>query len=317
MHGTAPRAVAILAIAVHVIIWSVGLLAQTLTVTATQVNSSRAFAPGACGPVDATYITIANETGGQPFFMSPSEVGKSAHVMLESSRSDDALVLWASGTATAAARRYDIPVDASLKRLTVSATFDGTGGSVALASPDGTAVQGNSRGNRLQETILNCGRVVSIDAPEAGIWRATVSPSGRFWLVAHGRSDLALISVDFVRPGGRPGHEGLFKIQGQPVAGRPAILRARVSAPDVQTREFVLISTEGRPIRSVALTPVADDEFSGAFQLPIGPFRFAVKGLDAGGAPYQRLSSGLFHAELVEYVRRATSGRSDLERKRP
>jgi von Willebrand factor A domain-containing protein 7 len=300
MHRMPPRAVAILVLAVHVVTWSVGLLAGTLTVTMTQVNSSRTFGPGACGPVDATYIKIANETGGQPFFLSPSEVGKSAHVMLESSRSDDALILWASGTAAGAARRFDIPVDTSITRLTVSATFDSTGGSAALVSPDGTAVQGNSQGNRVQETMLNCGRVISIDAPQAGVWRASVSPSGRFWLVARGRSNLALLSADFVQPGGRPGHEGLFKIQGQPVAGRPAILRARVSEPDVQTREFVFFSTEGRPIRGVALTPVDDEEFSGAFQLPFEPFRVAIKGLEAWGVPYQRLFSGLFHAELVE-----------------
>jgi len=269
--------------------------------TVTQVNSSRSFGPGACGPVDATYIKIANETGGQPFFLSPSEVAQSARIMLESSRSDDALILWASGTAADAGRGFDIPVDPSIKRLTVSATFDSKGGGFAVVSPDGTPVQSNMPGdNRVEETMLNCGRVISIDAPQAGVWRATVLPSGRFWFVARGRSDLALLSADFVRPGGRPGHEGLFKIQGQPVAGRQAVLRVRVSEPDVQTREFVLFSTQGRPIRGVALTAVDDEEFSGAFQLPFEPFRVAIKGLDAGGVPYQRLFSGLFHAELVE-----------------
>ena len=129
-------AVLVLWIALPVCTWSVALLARTATIAKRQVNTSRAFGPGACGPVDATYITIANETGGQPFFMSPSEVGASAHIMMESSRSDAALILWASGTAAAAARGFDIPVDASIKRLTVSATFDSTGGSLALLSPD-------------------------------------------------------------------------------------------------------------------------------------------------------------------------------------
>ena len=78
----------------------------------------------------------------------------------------------------------------------------------------------------------------------------------------------------------------------------------------MQTREFALFSTEGRPVRSVALAPVDDEEFSGGIQLPLEPFRVAMKGLDAGGAPYQRLFSGLFHAELVE-VRR-TSDRETL-----
>jgi von Willebrand factor A domain-containing protein 7 len=307
MQRMRPRTAAVLLIAMPVCTWSVALLARTATIAKRQVNSSRAFGPGVCGPVDATYITIANETGGQPFFMSPSEVGASAHIMMESSRSDAAMILWASGTEADAARGFDIPVDASIKRLTVSATFDSTGGSVALLSPDGKAVQGKLQS---QETVLNCGRVISIDAPQIGMWRASVAPSARFWLVARGRSELALESAEFVRPGGRPGHEGLFKIQGQPVTGRPARLRARVSETAVQTREFALFSMEGRPLRSVALAPVDDEEFSGGVQLPLEPFRVAMKGLDAAGAPYQRFFSGLFHAELVE-VRR-TSDRETL-----
>jgi von Willebrand factor A domain-containing protein 7 len=301
------RTASLLLIALPLGTWSVGLLARTATMARTQVNSSRPFGPGACGPVDASYITIANETGGQPFFMSPAEMAGAAHIMTESSRSDAALILWASGTAAAAARGFDIPVDASIKRLTVSATFDSTGGSVALLAPDGRAVQGKLQG---EDTLLNCGRVISIDAPQVGIWRVSVAPSGRFWLVARGRSDLTLLSVDFVRAGGRPGHEGLFRIQGQPIGGKPAILRTRFSDSDVQTREFILVSTDGRALRSVTLAPIDDEEFSGGIQLPLEPFRVAMKGLDAAGAPYQRLFSGLFHAELVEL--RRTGGRETI-----
>ncbi len=51
---------------------------------APQSNQSRSFGPGACGPADPAYLRITNESGGQPFFMSPAEIGKSALVMAAS-----------------------------------------------------------------------------------------------------------------------------------------------------------------------------------------------------------------------------------------
>ena len=52
-----------------------------------QQNRSRKFGPGECGPVDPSYIQLANETGGQPFFLNPSEVAKAFHFVRESSGS--------------------------------------------------------------------------------------------------------------------------------------------------------------------------------------------------------------------------------------
>src|SRR5262245_59000003 len=171
--------------------WAVLTLPLALGTGAAQQNTSRTFGPGRCGPVDPVYIETATATGGQPFFLSPAEIAKSAHIMMESSAPDDAMVLWASGTTADAGRGLTFPVDGSLKRLTISGTFDAKGGSFTITSPDGPVIP-------TEETVINCGRVVSIDAPVAGVWRVTLAPSGRFWLVAHGRSELDLLSADFV-----------------------------------------------------------------------------------------------------------------------
>jgi hypothetical protein len=87
--------------------WPVLSLLLALAAGDAQRNTSRTFAPGQCGPVDPTYIQTATETGGQPFFLSPAEIAKSAHIMLEASRPDDAMVLWASGTKAEGARAND------------------------------------------------------------------------------------------------------------------------------------------------------------------------------------------------------------------
>ncbi|HXW05602.1 MAG TPA: hypothetical protein VD833_10255, partial [Vicinamibacterales bacterium] len=120
----------------------------------------------------------------------------------------------------------------------------------------------------------------------------------RFWLVVHARSEIDLLAAEFVAPGGRAGHEGLLRIQGQPVRGRPAILRARTSGPErMKAPSFLLLSLDGRPLQHVDLPRVDEDEFAGQIDLPAVPFRVAVAETDAG---YQRVRRGLFHAELVE-----------------
>ena len=50
------------------------------------------------------------------------------------------------------------------------------------------------------------------------MWRVRVGGSGQYSVSVRAKSELELLSFDFVRVGGRPGHEGLFPIQGQPTS---------------------------------------------------------------------------------------------------
>ncbi len=271
-----------------------------LTFAAEAQSQRRSFGPGVCGPLDPAYVNTSSDTGGQPFPMSPAEMVNMSIVMAESTRSDSVLLLWAGGT-RADDTTFTIPVDHAVSRVTFSTTFDGTGGAVTIAGPDGAVVK---PGPAVQDTSMSCGRIVRVDAPTVGDWRVTVKPTERFWLVIHGRSELDLISVDFVRPGGRPGHEGLFKMEGQPVAGRPAMLRVRLSDPVTDTKApvFTLLSSQGKPISTVDLAPVDDREFVGPIDLPTQAFRVAVTSLDGAGTNVQRVHARLFRAELIEVV---------------
>jgi hypothetical protein len=259
----------------------------------------RPFGPGVCGPIDSTYIRTATETGGQPFPMAPAEISKMAVILSESSRSDATMLLWAGGTSADAGREFVVPIDPSIERVTFSVTFDGKGGGVEIVPPDGAVITPDARHD---DTILNCGRILSIDAPAAGAWRVIPKPTDRFWLVVHGRSDRDLQSAEFVRAGGRPGHEGLFRIHGMPIVGRPATLRVRLAEPEATPPDFVLLSSQGRPLQGVALGRVDPDEFVGEIELPAVPFRVAMTGTDSTGALYQRVYKTLLRAESVEVV---------------
>ena len=275
-----------------------GLAIASLAAFAQPRTRQHSFGPGVCGPIDAAYVRTATETGGQPFPMSPSEIAKMGVIMAESSRSDATMILWAGGTADDGKDPFLIPVDASVKRLTVSITFDGQGGRAEIARPDGTVIQ---PGATPDDMVLNCGRVIGIDGPAPGSWRVTATPSARFWMVVHARSDRDLLSTEFVRVAGRPGHEGLFPISGLPIAGQPATLRVELSEPDPQKPRFVLFSSQGRVIQPLDLDRVSDDEYVGAVALPHVPFRVGIEG-GADGGRYQRVDRRLFRAESVEVV---------------
>jgi hypothetical protein len=268
-------------------------MAAVIVTTASASQRVR-FGPGVCGPIDPTSVKGSTETGGQVHILSKAEVGTSAARIMES-HFLRAMILWASGDRELS---FAVPVDATITRLMFSGTFDGTGGSFTLIAPDGTAVQ---HGGGVEDTPLNCGRIVTIDAPARGTWQVRIVPSGRFWLNVHAKSPLSLESAEFVEHDARADADGLVRIQGRPIAGRPATLRVSVS-PTITSPAFQLVSIDARPLQALDLQSTDTREFSGTITLPAEPFRVAVTGRDASGLEAQRMWRGLFYGELIEVV---------------
>jgi len=267
-------------------------------------NRSRRFGPDACGPADPSYIRIANETGGQPMFLQPSEAAKAFHFVRESTRNNMGTVFWATGTFDGKGQTFEIPVDSVTQRITFSFSLDTKGGKLTLTQPSGGTIVEATASTEI--TDLNCGRIVTLGTPEAGLWRAAVTGTGRFWLQAQAQSDLYFITAEFVRKGGRPAHEGLFKIAGQPVAGTSATLRVSLSAKEAKSTAFRLVSERGDTIQDVQMHADSSDreflEFLGTLDLPKDSFRVAVSGRDRKGRSYQRFFPALFHAATVEVL---------------
>jgi hypothetical protein len=237
-------------------------------------------------------------------FLQRSEAAKTFHLVRESTRNNVATVLWATGVLDRRPQTFDIPVDSVTKRITFAFSVDTKGTTLILRQPSGGIIVQPSAYTEITE--LNCGRIITSITPEQEAWRAEITGSGRFWIEAQAQSDIYFISAQFVKTGGRPGHEGLFKISGQPLAGIPATLQASLSAKEVQTTEFRLVTERGDPIQELQMKAASADrtflEFVGTFQPPQLPFRVAVTGLDASGHAYQRFFPSLFHAETVEVL---------------
>jgi hypothetical protein len=243
-----------------------------------------------------------------PLFLQRSEAGKAMQLMRESTRENVSTLLWVSAKLDGGTQKFEIPVDSVTQRVTFSFSVDTKGSRLLLRDANGHEVREGAE--RTEDTELNCGRVITVVKPQAGAWKAEVSGSGTFWLQVQAQSGIYFISAEFVKPGGRPGHEGMFKIQGQPLAGEPATLQASVSATEAKTTDFSFVSERGDVLQKLRLKASGADreflEFFGEVALPGVPFRLAASGRDAKGMQYQRFYGSLFHAETVEVVPKLT-----------
>jgi hypothetical protein len=235
-------------------------------------------------------------------FLQRSEAAKAFHLVRESTRNNVSTVFWATGTLDGKPEAITIPVDSVTKRITFTFSVDTKGNQLKLTQPSGGAITQSLASTEVTE--LNCGRILTVSSPEAGEWRAEITGTGRYWMEAQVQSDIYFIGVEFVKKGGRPGHEGLFRIQGQPLAEAPATLQATLSASATETTEFYLVTERGRTIQKLEMHAVNSDrqfiEFVGSVDLPNVPFRVALTGRDSNDKQYQRFFSNLFHAENVE-----------------
>jgi hypothetical protein len=281
----------------------VAFLCATATLACAQgPNRSKSFGPNECGPVDPSYVKTSNETGGIPFFLQRSEAAKAFHFVRESSREDVSTVFWATGTLMGNSRSIEIPVDSTVKRMTLALSVSVKGAKLTLVRPSGELVSEGA--NHTEITDLNCGRIMTVTAPEAGKWHAELMASGTYWIEIQAQSDIDIITAEFVKEGGRIGHRGFFRIQGQPLAGAPSLLQVDLSSAAVQNAEFELVNEHGQRIDKLRLRLVGSEgeshEYQGAVELPKVPFRVAVVGNDSQGFAYQRFYGPLFHAENVE-----------------
>ncbi|HKD63561.1 MAG TPA: hypothetical protein VKB40_05960 [Candidatus Acidoferrales bacterium] len=284
---------------------SVGLLVAAVSSAFGQAppstNRSRTFGPDTCGPADPSYIHTANETGGIPMFLQRSEAAKAFQLVRESTRNNVATVFWATGTLDAKPQIIRVPVDSVTKRITFAFSGDTKGNEFKVTQPSGGAITESSSSTEVTE--LNCSRILTVTSPETGEWLMEIAGRGRYWIEAQAQSDIFFVSAEFVKKDGRPGHEGLFRIQGQPLVGTPATLQVSLSASSIKTTDFYLVNEQGQTIQKLQMNAVNSDrqflEFGGSVDLPSVPFRVAVIGRDSNGEPYQRFFAGLFHVESV------------------
>jgi hypothetical protein len=251
---------------------------------------------GSCSPIDPSYNREANESGGQLFFLLSSEAGSITELADFIVRSNAVNLLVIDDTFAGTSRTYTVPVDSTITRVTFS--ISGTT-SVAVIRPTGSVVQDLDPG--VTVLSLSDGKIYSITSPVIGEWSVSVNGTGDVSVEVSGESSLDLSSCEFVEPGGRPGHEGFFPIDGLPLAGQEGTVDAVMSG-DFNTAQFSLRSETGAVLQTfpLSLVPETTDEFFGQITPPTSSFRVYVTGQDITGANYQRLLSASIRPQTVK-----------------
>ncbi len=241
--------------------------------------------------VDPNYSRIAAETGGQVFDVRGADIEKLGAVLGPRLAANAGSVVIANGSLRdPEPREWVVLVDSTARSVTFSTTIE-LKCAITVLRPSGAAVSQQEQG--VMTTALSAGRVVTVHAPEPGPWRVRVSGFGFFSVQAFVDGPLRFDSFQFVRQGGRPGHEGLFPLEGMPVAGQPHMGRAELNGP-FRSAAFLLVNELGEVLREVKLSRVDGEEFVGLMELPEEPFRVVVTGYDERGVQYQRVYGPLY-----------------------
>ena len=270
-----------------------------LTATLCAQPQARTAKPGwPCVPgraIDPAYVHTAEASGGQVFLFDRSEAARSMVLVLNTSRHEDTIYR-AMGTLSTNPREFAFPVDSTVESLMLSVSLQCLQ-SITVFRPSSTEV--HSGEPDVNENRFRSGLILILTKPEAGSWRVRIAGAGMFFAVAQAKSSISLDNAEFVAPGGRPGHEGLFPVKG-PLYMGPQTLSVRLTAPPGETK-FKLIDSEAKTLESLEMEPVSESgdgrEFVHAFALKHPAFRVAVEGRDAGGYPYQRVLPRLMQAQ--------------------
>ena len=238
--------------------------------------------------VDPSFVRTAEATGGHVFLFDRSEAAKSMVLVRNSGKHTDT-IFRAMGTLSTGSREFSFPVDSTVESLMVSVTLQCLQ-SITVLRPSNTEVHAGEPS--VDDNRFRSGQILIVAKPEAGPWRVKIAGSAMFFVVAEVKSAISLDSVEFVAPGGRPGHEGLFPVEGPIHLGERRMLSVRVRAPHGEST-FRLVNSAGETLEPIAMKTAdesADDrEFLGTLTLKHPSFRVAVEGRDEGGYPYQRV----------------------------
>jgi len=201
-----------------------------------------------------------------------------------------------TGTLSTGSREFSFPVDSTVESLMLSVTLQCLQ-SIAIHRPSNTEVHSGEPG--VDDNRFRSGQILIVAKPEAGPWRVKIAGIGLFFVVAQAKSAISLDTVEFVEPGGRPGHEGLFPVKGPLHLGERRMLSMRMKAPQGEPT-FRLVNSASETLEPVGMKAAdegADDrEYLGTLTLKHAEFRVAVEGRDEGGYAYQRVLPRLIQA---------------------
>jgi len=272
------------------LIWFVGLIG--LLVGQQQQPHTRPGWP-CVGRPDASMVQVSEGSGGQVFLLDPSEVASSATLLMAREGHDETLRR-VVGDLDPGVRTIDVDVDTSVERVLFSVSLQCLQ-EIEIVRPSGASVVASDAD--VTWTAFQAGLQVGVTRPEAGLWKVRLAGKGLLFLVVQARASLALDNVRLVRPGGPPGHEGIFRDDAPLVPGTRRLMEITLSR-GILGPTFVMRGSTDESLGALppVRQPEGEDEqtYLSEFLVPGVPFRVVVTGRDREGTIVQRAQSALF-----------------------
>ena len=259
---------------------------------------------GSCSPIDPVYEEIARDTGGQLVVLeNVSSAVEDYFDLVEPGLTGDfePLMLLSKTLGESSEDAY-FPVDSTMTSFVINVNME-TKGTILLYRPAGSAVLESDTDAAISE--LPNGKVINITSPEPGSWRLNIDgTSGTpYTISAQGNTPLTFHSFEFVERKGKPGHEGLFPIQGDPLMGIETTAIATIFG-SVSNAEFLLASEEGSimqyPLLEQGNAEVDPEDFVGTVTPPAQRFRVYVRGKDMNGYSFIRTYPPMYQAQPLK-----------------
>ena len=237
--------------------------------------------------VDPSYSLVAERSGGHLYMLDPSEIEQTCS-LIGWHHNHTETVFRSMGELRERSREFTFPVDSMIESLVITVSLQ-CKESIAILDPSGIEAGG-------ERVDFRAGRAIRIVRPVPGLWKIRLAGRGLFAVTVEGISELGLDSVRFVEPGGRPGHEGLFRMEKPPALGSAAMLQLDLSKGPEKIR-LLLVGSDGRTLETLESEPLPDGSHLARLTVRHPVFRVAVEGVDERGLPFQRMEAPMLSAD--------------------
>ncbi len=255
-----------------------------------------------CRPIDPAYQLALSETGKQLFLHTQASSKTQQIFDLRTPVFDGGLqpLLIVEDTLDSTPKNYTLPMDSTIRQAVFFVGMDAKG-RIDVIRPSGGKLAAADADSEVIE--LSCGRIFTINSPASGDWQLSIAEGrGRLHAFVMARSSVRFYKFEFLELKGRPGHEGLFPIMGEPLADVLYPIRSPVFGP-VDTAAFELHALNGKLLRSVNSTKSAD--YSDGAVMPLSrAFRIYARGVTQTGENYLRVFSPIIQGRhlLIEML---------------
>jgi hypothetical protein len=254
------------------------------------------------------YSDIATQTGGVAWNLEKSKAGNMPALVDRVARANTVSVLHikeikhleaplAKRGDASREKDYNIPVDSSMKTLTLSfSAQEDSADALELYRPNGRLV--HTTDDDVKFNDLGRGSVLHLKNPAPGTYRAHVKTDNKHTLHVTGQSNLHLSRADFVEHGGRGGHEAFHPIdRSSPLPGADQEMIAFVDGPHkADSIRFQIERRNGDKVADAKMKAgkggsgqPPKNSFMGRARLPREQAHVVVKGKDRHGYSFQRV----------------------------